>query len=67
MTFPANMEEAEAILTNVQRIRKAKSQLENDIYTRLKRFEIETGFAVTDLDVIDGMGGVQGVKVEVRV
>jgi hypothetical protein len=67
MTYPANMDEAEAILANAQKIRRAKRQLEIDIYNRIKLFEVESGFAVYDIDVIDGMGGVQGVEVEVRV
>ena len=67
MTYPANMEEAEAILTNAQRIRQAKQQLEADIYARMKHFEVETGFAVHALYVNRGMNDVQGVEVEVRV
>ena len=67
MSFPQNMEEAEAILAHAQAIKAAKSDLENKIYILLGQFEIETGFVVHDVYLNKSYGTAESVTVEVRV
>jgi hypothetical protein len=67
MTFPKNVEEVEQTLIHAAIIRQAKTELENQIYTLTHEFQIRYGCSVHDIKINDGMGGVQGVEVEVRV